>query len=301
MEKTTAEANCWDLGLSGLDRYLNNPPDKKGIHIATDPAFQQSYQMLDTKLKDMKKHGEQNVKHKPVPLSVKTCSVWKKAPLSLLYNVWFHVNLYFNWFCRRGQEGQRNLMKSSFLSLKDENSEWYATRNHGPWRDKQNTPREDTATNYEKLGRMYRRARWKKSAKRLVYTNHCLRATAITLWSDAGLSMTLSWSGHRSSSSRCVATSSHLPWIHKPDKPIRKCKSSVGTSSNLDNLDPLLQTSKTSQSNMSDSNSQPSSRAAKSDKFTLFSRAIKHSGIHLEVLSLENRNSLNISSVFTKL
>ena len=103
------------------------------------------------------------------------------------------------------------------------------------------------------------------------------------------------------SSSRCATTFSRLPWIHKPDKPIRKCKSSVGTSSNLNNLDPLPQTSKTSQSKVSDSNSQPSSRAAKSGKFTLFSRAIKHSGIHLEVLSLENRNSLNISSVFTEL
>ena len=50
---------------NGLERYLNNPPYKKGIHIATDPAFQQSNQMLDAKLKDMKKHGEQSVKHKP--------------------------------------------------------------------------------------------------------------------------------------------------------------------------------------------------------------------------------------------
>ena len=52
-----------------------------------------------------------------------------------------------------------------------------------------------------------------------------------------------------------------------------------------------FQTSKTSQSKMSDSASQPSSRAAKSGKFTLFSRAIKHSGIQLEVLSLQNRES----------
>ena len=42
---------------------------------------------------------------------------------------------------------------------------------------------------------------------------------------------------------------------------------------------------------MSDSTSQPSSRAAKSGKFTLFSRATKHRGIHLEVLSLQNRKS----------
>ena len=55
---------------NGFNRYLNNLPYKKGIHNATNPAFQQSNQMLEAKLKDMKKHGEQNVKHKPVPLSV---------------------------------------------------------------------------------------------------------------------------------------------------------------------------------------------------------------------------------------
>ena len=38
---------------------------------------------------------------------------------------------------------------------------------------------------------------------------------------------------------------------------------------------------------MSDSTSQPSSRVAKSGKLTLLSRAIKHSDIHLEVLSLQ--------------
>ena len=68
-----AGENCTLPGFrNGLDRYLNNLPYKKGIHIATDPAFQQSNQMLDAKLKDMKKQGEQNVKHEPVPLSVKT-------------------------------------------------------------------------------------------------------------------------------------------------------------------------------------------------------------------------------------
>ena len=50
-EKTTVEAHCWDLIRDGLDRYLNNRPYKKGIHIATDPAFQQSNEMLDAKLK----------------------------------------------------------------------------------------------------------------------------------------------------------------------------------------------------------------------------------------------------------
>ena len=193
-------------------------------------------------------------------------------------------------FCRRGQEEQRNLTKSSFLFLKDETSEWYATRNHGPWRDKQNTPRGYTATDYEKLGRMYQRA-------------ESLRATAITLWSDAGLS---TLSGHRNEfpfaaapgvqqrSLICPKSTSQTSWSENASLPLEPAATSTI-------LDPLLQTSKTSQSKVSDSSSQPSSRAAKSGKFTLFSRAIKHSGIHLEVLFLENRNSLNISSVFTEL
>ena len=42
---------------------------------------------------------------------------------------------------------------------------------------------------------------------------------------------------------------------------------------------------------MSDLTSRPSSRVAKSGKFALLSRAMKHSDIHLEVLFLQNRKS----------
>ena len=42
---------------------------------------------------------------------------------------------------------------------------------------------------------------------------------------------------------------------------------------------------------MSDATSQPSSRTAKSGKFTFLSRVIKRSDIHLEVLSSQNRKS----------
>ena len=115
---------------NGLERYLNNPLYKKGIHIATDPAFQQSNQLLDAKLKEMKKQGEQNVKHKPATEREDLRRLKDSDVISLttaqglLYNVWFHVTLYF---CRRGQEGQRNLTRSSFLFLQDENKQWYAT------------------------------------------------------------------------------------------------------------------------------------------------------------------------------
>ena len=53
----------------------------------------------------------------------------------------------------------------------------------------------------------------------------------------------------------------------------------------------LCYDSKTSQGTMGDSASQPSSRTAKLGKFKSLSRAIKRSDIHLEVLSLQNRNS----------
>ena len=62
-EETTVEAHYWALGM--VQSVIQTPTYKKDILIATDLAFKQSNQMLDAKLKDMKKHGEQNLKHKP--------------------------------------------------------------------------------------------------------------------------------------------------------------------------------------------------------------------------------------------
>ena len=89
--------------------------------------------MLDAKLKEIKKQGEQNVKHKPAIehedlRRLKESDVISlTTPQGLLYNVWFHVTLYF---CRRGREGQRNLTRSCFLFLQGENKKM--VRNHGP-------------------------------------------------------------------------------------------------------------------------------------------------------------------------
>jgi len=86
---------------NGLGHYLNNPPYKKGIHIATNPAFQQSNQVLDAELKVMKKHKEQNIKHKPaieredLQRLKESVVISPTTPQGLLYNVWFHVTLYF--------------------------------------------------------------------------------------------------------------------------------------------------------------------------------------------------------------
>ena len=246
---------------NGIERYLNNPPFNRGIHLATDARFQQSNQMLTAKLKNMKQNGEENIKHKPA-ISLEDLRKLKESelmsaitPQSLLYNVWFHVNLYF---CRRGREGQRNLTKASFMFLADENGEEFATMAHDE-ASKNHPGGLSDKPSYEKLGRMYKtdhpndgytalrlyleklhpqcsaffqfpKRSWKSQSEKVwyenrclgvnklgglmkelsvaaglsqVYTNHCVRATAITLWSDAGLSnrhiMTIS--GHRNENS----------------------------------------------------------------------------------------------------
>ena len=86
--------------------------------------------MLGAKLKDMKRHGKQNFKHKPAIeredlRRLKESDVIRLTiPQGFLYNFCFHVSLYFG---RLGREAQRILTKSSFLFLRDENNKWYAT------------------------------------------------------------------------------------------------------------------------------------------------------------------------------
>ena len=51
------------------------------------------------------------------------------------------------------------MTKYSFLFLQDENSEWYATMGHDEASKTRQGEIDDTATNYEKLGKMYQKAR----------------------------------------------------------------------------------------------------------------------------------------------
>lgn len=247
---------------NGIERFLNNPPHKKGIHIATDPEFQQSNQMLDAKLKNMKKNGQENIKHKPcieredLRVLKDGPSMSPSTPQGLLYNVWFHTTLYF---CRRGREGQRNLTKSSFVFQQDENNMSYATMAHDESSKTRQGGLNDNAENYEKLARIYQtqhpndgynalrlyieklnpncsaffqfpkrfwqgpqETSWYENrclgvnklgrmmkeislAANLSknYTNHSVRATAITLWSNAGLANRhiMCLSGHRNENS----------------------------------------------------------------------------------------------------
>lgn len=123
---------------NGIERYLNNPSHNRGIQITTDPQFQQSNQTLDAKLKNMKQHGAENTKNKPV--------IERKD------NVWFHVTLYF---CRGGRGKQRNLTKSSYKFLVDENGKPYATMAHDEASKNRPGGIKDN-TSFEKLVRMYK-------------------------------------------------------------------------------------------------------------------------------------------------
>ncbi len=50
---------------NGIERYLNTPPISLGIKFNADPRFVLSNQMLDAKIKELKKEGQQNTTHKP--------------------------------------------------------------------------------------------------------------------------------------------------------------------------------------------------------------------------------------------
>ena len=50
-----------------------------------------------------------------------------RNPLSLLRNVWFHIDLFF---CRRAQEGQRTLKTASFKFDTDPTGRNYVTMAH---------------------------------------------------------------------------------------------------------------------------------------------------------------------------
>ena len=229
--------------MNSFECCLNNTPHQKGIHNATDPAFQQSNQMLDPKLKGMTKHGEQNVKYKPaieredLQRLKESAIISPTTPQGLLYNAWFHFTLYFCitavnstltatlfffQFPRRFWKGSDELV-------------WYENRCLG-------------------LNKLHSMIKELSKARNLSqsYTNHCIRSTAITLWSNAGLPNRhiMTPSGHSNenslksynaslSSQQLQVCSSVLSSALNPQA-TQADQSSVGTSSSLNNLDPPL-------------------------------------------------------------
>ena len=141
-EQNYSRSTLLEFNRNGLERYLNNPPYKKDIRIAIDPAFQQSNQMVDAKRKDMKKFGVRQTQ---------TCH-WVGRPA-----VGERERRYQSNNSSRPPIQRLVSCKPVFLStwtgrakkLDDVQfsipSGWkqQMVRNHGRWRGKQNTPRGD--------------------------------------------------------------------------------------------------------------------------------------------------------------
>ena len=234
--------------------------------------------MLDAKLKQLKKSGKENIKHKPAIaaedlMKLKASKVLECSnPLGLLRNVWFNTSLYW---CRRGREGQRGLTKSSFKFMTDENNKPYVQMAHDEVTKNHQGGVNDQET-YEKDGRMYKdeddpncgydalklylskrnphceafyqypKRKWSAfsepvwyenrclgintlsdmmknissaAALSTIYTNHSVRVTAITLWSNAGLTNRhiMAISGHKNEASL-------LPYNSRPSSSqLRQC------------------------------------------------------------------------------
>ena len=245
---------------NGIERYLSLPAVNRPIKFSQDPRFVLSNKMLDATLKQLKREGKENTRHKP-PIESKDILTLKshealsiQRPLSLLRNVWFHVTLFW---CRRGCEGQRLLKKESFVFDKDGDGREFATMTHDECTKNHPGGVKDVES-FEKLGRMYKtssaldgytalkvylsklnpdcsaffqypKRKWQptdaiwfenrplgqnklsKMMKEISqeaglsqqYTNHSVRATAITLWSNAGLSnrQIMAISGHKNEAS----------------------------------------------------------------------------------------------------
>ena len=152
---------------NGIERFLNTLPVNRGISLSKDPQFVLSNQMLDAKIKQMKKHGMQNTSDKLViePEDLEKLkngeSISLTHPLSLLRNVWFHISLFW---CRHGFEGQQSLKRSSFVFGEDAKGDHFVTMAHNE-STKNHPDGVSDVESYEKNVQMY-----KTSSKNNGYT-----------------------------------------------------------------------------------------------------------------------------------
>lgn len=118
---------------NGIERFLNSPPNNCGISLSKDAQFVLSKQMLDAKIKQLKKEGLQNTSHKPA-IELEDLEKLKNSeilsltqPWFLLGNVWFHISLF--WCCR-SFKGQRSLKRSSFTFEVDAKGDHFVSMTH---------------------------------------------------------------------------------------------------------------------------------------------------------------------------
>ena len=117
---------------AAIHRHLTSEPFCKTYNIMSDREFVAANNVFLGVIRKMKKEGLDRSTHKAI---IKTCDLRKlyesktlslESPESLQRLVWFNLTYFF---CRRGQEGQRNLKKSAFTFKIDDLGKQYVTMN----------------------------------------------------------------------------------------------------------------------------------------------------------------------------
>ena len=240
---------------SAIQRHLIQPPFNRTISIISDREFKPANLVFTGRLKVNREEGNDTTKHKDViePGDIArlydTDTLSNLSPQALQNKVFFEISLHF---ARRAKEGMRDLKKSSFAILTDDQGKRYATITHN---EKSKKDKGEKKQFTEKEQRMYAKpgdsrcpvnslelylsklhpdkeeffqqvsrtatsscptwyngrpigsntiatfmSRISKAAKlSKVYTNHCIRVTAVTVLSNAGVGETdiISVSGHK--------------------------------------------------------------------------------------------------------
>ena len=203
---------------AAIDRFLRSPPYNKTFSIITDAAFAEANKVLDAFVKDLRKTGKiAGIVHKK-PISKEQMKrlfdsgelgpANSMNPAQLQRTAWLYLGLFFG---RRGRENQRQL-KATMLSLRKtpEGVEYYElnrshpsslpatkTREASEMLKTNLTPRYfpsldpagekiwycnaplETTTLDNMMKQLSKRA-----GVKLHLTNHCLRATSVTVLSD---------------------------------------------------------------------------------------------------------------------
>ena len=113
-----------------LQRHLSSPPYNRKIDIKKDKEFQGSNQVLEGKLKIMKREGRDRTEHKKPITEEDLRKMYSSGtlgisnPESLQFKVFFEIALHFG---RRGRENWRNMKKDSFEVKEDANGTEYVT------------------------------------------------------------------------------------------------------------------------------------------------------------------------------
>ena len=226
--------------LAWTCRYFKST---RGIEIINDVEFNEANKVFTAQCIQLKKDGQAKVQHKPPILDDDLKKLYESGifnsdhPKTLLNKVFFEIMLYF---CRRGRQNLRQLKKADFEVHTDATGAKFVsnvrdelTKNHreddkaeeggvmyateGVWCPVSSLEKylqhlnpkkrvvwyDNMVVGERSLGDMMKRISLKEANLSRIYTNHSIRATAVTILDKSGFEARhiMTVSGHRNESS----------------------------------------------------------------------------------------------------